>query len=162
FAADPRGIYARSEDLRLDRMSLDGGALRYDYPAGKGTDFTISRTLRLPDVSEVWVEAVVRWSPGFSIRGNGQRAGPAQKLLHVGIHGPAGRFGVNLEAETLRAEGPNDNYEGLYIRGRTTTSQLFNGRWHTIRYHVRTAGGSGEHTVWVDGVRQGTAKGRTG
>jgi hypothetical protein len=112
------------------------------------------------DASEVWVEAVVRWSPDFTIRGNGQTAGPAQKLLHVGIHGPAGRFGLNLESDSIRAEGPNDAYDDFYVFGKATTAQLFDGAWHVVRYHVRL-GATDFHEFWVDGVYQGSKTAQT-
>jgi chitodextrinase len=137
--------------------------MRYTYPAGSGTDYTTSRSLDMPngDQSEVWVEAVVRWSPDFTIQGNGQGSGPAQKLLHIGISGgSAGRFGLNLEQDSIRAEGPNDDYDDLYTPGDATVDELFDGEWHTLRYHVRL-GATDFHEFWVDGEYQGSNTGQT-
>jgi len=165
--ADPRGIYLLGEEFRTDRMTLDTTlgysgltqCMRYDYPAGTGTDYTISRMLDMPTgaSTEVWVEAVIRWDADFTIAGNGQGAGAAQKLLHVEQTGAAGRFAVNLEQTTMRAEGPNDNYAAFYINnGLTNVSALFDAQWHVLRYHVRL-GASDFHEFWLDGVPQGSA-----
>lgn len=170
FLSDPRGIYRTAEDFRTGQMAIDtavgyGGltrSLRYDYPGGTGTDHTISRMLDMPGsvAAEVWVESIVRWSPNFTIEGNGQAAGSALKLMHVEVTGAAGRFAVNLEGGSVRAEGPNDDYDGLYIFGSTNVSALFDGQPHVIRHHVRL-GAQDFHEFWVDGVYQGSATGAT-
>jgi hypothetical protein len=169
--SDPRDIYVDSEDINTSAMVLDTSvgygastkSMRYTYPAGTGTDYTTSRSLDMPngDQTEVWVEAVVRWSSDFTIQGNGQGSGPAQKLLHVGISGgPAGRFGLNLEQDSIRAEGPNDDYDDLYTPGDTTVDELFDGEWHTVRYHIKL-GATDFHEFWVDGEYQGSNTGQT-
>jgi hypothetical protein len=168
--SDPRGIYRTAEDFRTASIALDQSvgygtssrSMRYDYPAGTGRDFTISRMLNMPSGArgEVWVEFAVRWSSNFTITGNGQGAGPALKLLHVEQNGVAGRFGINLEGSSIRAEGPNDAYQSLYLFGNVSTAALFNSQWHVIRYHVRL-GESDFHEFWVDGVYQGSKTGAT-
>lgn len=165
FLSDPRGIYQDAEDFRTDRIFLDeavgfGGSsksMRYDYPSGTGTDYTVSRMLEMPTGTsqEVWVEVTIRFTPDFTIAGNGQGAGPALKLMHVEQNGVAGRFGLNFEGSSLRAEGPNDQYDPLYITTGVSVSTIFNGDWHTIRYHVRL-GANDFHEVWVDGVHRGS------
>ena len=167
--SDPRGVYDRVEDINSGRISLDtsvgyggsGRSMRYDYPGGTGTDYTISRALRIPaGAQEVWVEAVIRFSSGFSIAGNGQQAGSALKTLHVGVRGAAGRFGLNFEGSSMRAEGPNDDYTNLYIQGGPSASAIMDGQWHVLRYHVRL-GATDFHEYWVDGVHRGSQTGRT-
>lgn len=170
---DPRGIYTEVEDFRTDRMTLDTAvglapstqALRYNYPAGSATDYTISRCIDMPAgvTNEVWVEAVVRWSEDFTIAGNGQPAGSALKLLHVNQSGSAGRWGLNIEGSTLRAEGPNDAYGALYINPSPAASvtTLFDGADHVLRYHVRL-GALAFHEFWADGVYYGSAEAATG
>jgi hypothetical protein len=170
YLADPLNIYDEVETFRADRITLDNTvaygvntrSIRYDYPNGTAKDYTISRALNIvPYATELWIEAVVRWDENFTVDGNGQGAGPAQKVLHVGITGgPAGRFGLNIESSTLRAEGPNDDYDDLYLYGAATTSQLFDGGWHVIKYHVRL-GENDSHEFWVDGVYQGNESGQT-
>lgn len=170
--ADPRGIYRLAEDFRTANMTLDTSvgydivsqSLRYDYPSGTDTDYTISRMLDMPAEvgTEVWVEVVVRWSNNFTIAGNGQPAGSALKLLHVEQNGSAGRFAVNLEGSTIRAEGPNDDYDDLYINPSpgVSVSTLFDGQPHVIRYHVRL-GTDDFHEFSVDGQYLGSETGQT-
>jgi len=174
--SDPRGIYNRTEEFNIGRISLDrsvgyGGSsqsMRYDYPAGSGRDYTISRMIDLENgTTEVWVEAVVRFSSNYTLQGNGQGAGAALKLLHTVVRGPSGRFGLNFEGgddSVVRAEGPNDAYEQLYIWPKPPTapvsSSLFDGEWHVIRHHIRL-GSNDFHEFWIDGVYQGSATGRT-
>lgn len=167
--SDPRGIYLTFEDFRTNRITLDTSigygssdrSMRYDYPSGTGTDYTISRSLPIPGgAQEVWVEAIVRFSPNFSIAGNGQQAGNALKTLHVGVRGVAGRFGLNFEGSSMRAEGPNDDYDDLYISGGPSVSSVMDGQWHILRYHVRL-GATDFHEYWVDGMHRGSQTGRT-
>lgn len=170
--ADPRGIYLTFEDARTANMTLDDAvgyngvpqSLRYDYPSGLDTDYTISRMLDMPvEVgTEVWIEAVLRFSPNFTIAGNGQPAGSALKMLHAEINGSAGRFAVNLEGSTARAEGPNDDYDNLYINPSpgVNVSALFDGAPHVIRHHI-ILGVTDFHEFSVDGVYQGSASGAT-
>lgn len=167
--SNPRGVYNIVEDFRTDRITLDTSigygssdrSMRYDYPSGTGTDYTISRSLPIPGgAQEVWVEAIVRFSPNFSIAGNGQQAGNALKTLHVGVRGVAGRFGLNFEGSSMRAEGPNDDYDGLYISGGPSASSVMDGQWHILRYHVRL-GATDFHEYWVDGMHRGSQTGRT-
>src|SRR5690606_12165267 len=90
-------------------------------------------------VTEVWIEAVVRFDPHFSIEA-GANAGASLKLLHVGVYGSAGRFGLNLDGGnngTMHAEGPNDDYDRLIFSTGVKPSSLFDGQWHVIRYHIR-------------------------
>src|SRR5690606_40456329 len=167
-------LYARSEDINSGRMALDTSVrydgqptMRYDYPARgpDGRDYTISRTIDLRGqvVTEVWVEAVVRFDPHFTLDGGADHIGKALKLLHVGVYGPAGRFGLNFEngdGGQLNAEGPNDAYEALYLRGSVKPRALFDGQWHVLRYHVRL-GSPALHEFWVDGVYHGQRTGST-
>src|SRR5690606_1465193 len=167
-------LYVRSEDINSDRMTLDTAVrydgqptMRYDYPARPGrTEYTISRTIDLRpagSVREVWVEAAVRFEPQFTLDGGVQNYGQALKLLHVGIYGPPGRFGLNFEngdGGQLNAEGPNDDYDAMYLRTGVRTRSLFDGQWHVIRYHVKL-GATDMHEVWVDGVYQGRRTGQT-
>lgn len=167
-------LYARSEDINSGRIALDTSVrydghptMRYDYPARgpDGRDYTISRTIDLRGqvVTEVWVEAVVRFDPHFTLDGGADHIGKALKLLHVGVYGPAGRFGLNFEngdGGQLNAEGPNDAYEALYLRGSVKPRALFDGQWHVLRYHVRL-GSPALHEFWVDGVYHGQRTGST-
>jgi hypothetical protein len=167
-------IYLRSEDYNAGRIVLDQTVrydghptMRYDYPARPGqTEYTISRTIDLRpagSVREVWVEAAVRFEPQFTLDGGVQNYGQSLKLLHVGIYGPAGRFGLNFEngdGGQLNAEGPNDDYDAMYLRTGVRTRSLFDGQWHVIRYHVKL-GATDMHEVWVDGVYQGRRTGQT-
>lgn len=158
FVSDPRGIYNRVEDQRTDRMSIDntvgyGGSnrsLRYDYPGGMALEYTITRQLRVPaGTKEVWVEAVVRFQPGFTFD-----TGGGMKLLHVNVFPDGiGRFGINIEngnGGTINAEGPVDNYNAFYLRGPSSNSLRSGGDWHVIRFHVNLAG-TKTHRFWFDG-----------
>jgi hypothetical protein len=60
----------------------------------------------------------------------------------------------------VRAEGPNDDYDDLYIFGSTAVGSLFDGNPHIIRYHARL-GAEDFHEFSVDGVYQGSATGAT-
>src|SRR5690606_34646060 len=180
--SDPRGIYARSEDINSGRMTLDTSVrydgqptMRYDDPARPGrTEYTISRTIDLRpagSVREVWVEAAVRFDPHFTLDGGVPNYGQALKLLHVGVIGSGvdSRFGLNFEngdGGEINGEGPNDqrDYHSFYIRGSgaARARNLFDGSWHVVRYHIRLNGnGTATHEFWVDGQYQGQKTART-
>lgn len=171
---DPRGIYVASENINTKQISLDTSvgygkstkSMRYDYPkmGSVSADYTISRSLNLKSVgaSEIWVEAAVRFSSNFSLNA-GTSAGAALKLLHVAEPNVPGRFGLNFENGdngSLNAEGPNDTYDAMYLRGSVRPGNLFDGNWHVVRYHIRL-GSSDFHEFWVDGAYQGSRTGST-
>lgn len=172
--SDPRGIYVSSENINTKQITLDtsvgyggsGKSMRYDYPrmGAVSADYTISRSLNLRSVgaTEVWVEAAVRFSSNFSLNA-GTSAGAALKLLHVAEPDVPGRFGLNFENGdngSLNAEGPNDTYDAMYLRGSVRPNSLFDGNWHVVRYHIRL-GSSDFHEFWVDGAYQGSRTGST-
>lgn len=175
--SNPRGIYMDWEDVRTDRMVLDtqvganGGSksLRYDYPANgvDARDYTISRSLSIPgNPAEVWVEALIRFSNNFRIDA-GAPVGAAFKLLHVAIPYEltgGGRFGLGMEngdSGNLNGEGPNDAYTELYLPGSVSPLELFDGDWHSVRFHIRLSGSQDTHEFWVDGKFQGSRTGDT-
>lgn len=170
FLADPRGIYVDSEDFRPGQMTIDAAAgygtspqsLRYDYPAGTATDYTISRSLDLPgsNPSEVWVEVVVRFSQGFSVYGNGQGYGTSLKFMHIGVQGVSGRWGLEMDGNRLSMIAPSDAFEQMFASAGQINDTLMDGNWHVIRYHVRL-GSTDFHETWVDGVHRGSASGST-
>ena len=170
FLADPRSIYWLSEDIQTGQMTLDTGvaysgltqSIRYDYPSGTGTDYTVSRMLRIPGgtVQELWTEVAVKFSSGFTVYGNGQGVGPALKLLHTEVNGVAGRFGLAIEYDRVSAEGPNDDYSNLYLTSTGAATTLQNASWHILRHYVRL-GTTDFHQYWMDGVSLGSASGTT-
>jgi uncharacterized protein YjdB len=173
--SDPRNIYMDSEEFQLSRMALDtnvgyggsGKSLRYDYPVlgAVARDYTISRALdvRSHNLTEVWIEIVVRFSSNFSVNA-GVPVGAGLKLftVHV-VPEVGGRFGLHMEngdGGQLNAEGPNDDYAALALHSSVRNGSLFNAQWHVLRYHIRL-GSSDFHELWVDGVYQGSKTGAT-
>lgn len=169
--ADPRDLYALSEDINTDRIALDTGvgygastkSMRYDYPARPGLhEFTISRSLdmrQLDTVTELWAKAAIRFSIGFSVDDGDE--GYAKVLKTWEIYQPTqglGRFGLSLGNTAmgrLDAEGPNDNYEAFFHQG-LGIPELYDEEWHVIRWHIRL-GSPTMYEYWIDDILQATA-----
>jgi len=169
--------------FNADRISLDSGvgyagsdrSMRYNYPTASeaGLDnYTIGFRKDIdPEVTEIWVEAAVRFSSDFTIEGVNLAGAGALKLLHVYPRNVVGRFGINLaggDSGHIRAEGPNDDFEDLYIYPHggqggpeaPITSTLFDEEWHVLRHHIRL-GDDDFHEFWLDGQYLGSATGQT-
>lgn len=159
-------LLTSSETKRPEDMTLEGGRLVYNYPAGTATDYNISITINTDNVAEMWVEAQMGWSADFTVNGNGQGSGQAQKVLHLNYSGftgaePGGRWGVDFESSSLNAYGTNDVFGASYIWGEYGAAYCFDGTLHTLRRHVRFNGTDDFHQFWVDGGSQGSWSGDT-
>jgi hypothetical protein len=163
FRSDPRGIYQHAEDIGLSSLFLDtavglgsrGKSMRYDWN-GAGT---ISRMLKVPDVTEIWVEWTHRFEPGSRLEW-GQGGDAAYKFLHVEIDSErtgGGRFGFGFrfgENGESNIESPNDAFEGAaggFAETNFSFASVADGRWHTFRYHVKL-GNPDLHEFWLDGM----------
>jgi len=171
--SDPRGIYNVYEDVKNYRMVLDTSvgygassqSLRYDYPANGDVawDYTISRQLALPSLSEIWIEVHVIFESTWSLDVPTAPGGAAFKFLFVNINGSPGRWSLEFEYGDngrLSAFGPADAGGAFTLNGSNTSSDLFDGQWHTIRYHIRLAS-TDSHEFWIDGNYQGSKTGDT-
>ena len=168
--SDPRHVYDLAEDISPSEISLDATtgfgtstkSMRYDWPVSATLlDHRISRAIKLPNLQEIWVEFTFKTSPSFSLNAGNTAHSMAYKLLHVLVNVP-GRFGLNFENNKTscpNAEGPNDDYTNMYLSC-SATGTMFDGAWHTIRYHARL-GATDFHEFWQDGVYKGSRTGNT-
>jgi hypothetical protein len=129
--------------------------MRYQW----GSSGTISRMLKVPNRTEVWVECTARFEPGFSLEWGGG-GDSALKFLHVEIDSErtgGGRFGFGFrfgDDGESNIEAPNDAYEGPgggFAETNFSFSSIADGNWHTYRYHVQL-GPPAMHEFWLDGV----------
>jgi hypothetical protein len=170
FMANPLAIYDLAEDLSPSEITLDATtgygtstkSMRYDWSANPSAlDHRIGRAIRLPNLSEVWVEFVFKFSANFSLDAGNTAHSDAYKLLHMLVNVP-GRFGLNFENNRSgcpNAEGPNDDYAAMYLPC-IAPGTLFDGAWHMIRYHARL-GAIDFHEFWLDGAYKGSRTGNT-
>lgn len=175
--SDPRGIYKLHEDINTQYMVLDTSvgygdsdrSMRYDYPGGNGSELTITRGISLndgPQITEMWVEAVVKLDPNFSIENPNVVSSPAWKFLHIG-HGE-GRWGLgfnhgddgSFESEAVFQNYSSGSFDSWHISSPSfNIDMLKDGQPHVIRYHVRLDGSNDCHEFWADGVLMGSKTG---
>ena len=166
FLASAHGIYSPSEDFHTHRMVIDRSvsyrgstqSLRYDYPDGdeQRGNYTVSREIEFENgTSEVWLRAVVRFSPDFTIS-SAEGGGNSFKFLHA--RWSSGRWQVQFEFDEIRF-GPNLAAPSSSV-ARPSVSSLFDGEWHEFQWHIRTDGRGrpGLMELWIDGAYQGRSR----
>jgi len=163
------------ENLNLDHVYLDtdvayteGGltrSMRYDWTNQGTQSLSIGRGIKLPhNVSEIWTEVVIRWSPNFtschptdppcdhktlflqvSPDGNNRWS------VHVG--GGAGEGGPNSSVTVFSPKGHLEGKDQsefhswslptilrTYDTAETelvNANQFFDGNWHVLRFHAK-------------------------
>lgn len=165
--SDPRGIYRLSEDFYGNDGGSNNGAgeihldtsVQYDghptmryqwYPTGPSNGGTISRQLGV-SATELWVEAVVRFSSDFRIS-NGYSGGSAYKFMFGTVTGATGRFDLefdNSDSGNLALHAPagtGDDY--VTWSGGGITDYFTDNQWHVVRWYI----GPNAHRLWVDGT----------
>lgn len=158
--ADPRGIYSVGEDLTPGQIVLDTmvgygtstKSMRFDFPTRSGdcTDYSIGRNINLPSAqSDVYVEVIAKFQNGWTNAAPGCSGVSNEDYKFIfGRVLTTGRFNVmvgtyNTEY-TVGYPGGEDSFEGGNVSG------LFDGNWHTYRFHMKV-GSSGACKLWVDG-----------
>lgn len=160
----------RTTGVNPDRMFLDennafGGSLkslRYDFPnrsgeSGRCNNYTISRALYLPDdVSELWAEAWVKFSPNFTTIAPtswGCSNNPDLKLL-LGLvdRENIGRFQVKVGkfGNSWATGGPDPDAHDVTLD--LKSDSYMDGEWHQVRTHWKLGKGNGAVELWVDGA----------
>ena len=173
FLTDPNSFYT-AEGQNTGQLAIDADtfytgytkSLRYTYPSGTGTDYTITpghidftaAGVLNGAQTDIWVEYAIKFASGFTLLGNGQPGGAGLKAVQIRVSPEVGgRFGVQLtnnDSPDFDMEGPNDDYTDLFQNFPTTG--IMDGNWHVIRRHVDVSNASAiTHATWIDGVFKG-------
>ena len=149
------GLWRNQQDIALDTVHPPGGpanSMRYRYPdltdePTRCDDRYITSGTMLPeDVTEVWVEVVVRFMEGFTTRSPASWNCPGANdlkfvYINFGESGTGGMpFGaysstVGLNTNSIRLRTPSDVSEIVFSE--RAQEELFSGEWITLRYHAR-------------------------
>ncbi len=156
----PRGNWHSTGRMSIDAGQQGGGsakALRYDYRAGDGPEFTILLPIRPPAVAEAWIEVYAKFSSNFCTFVPGREVGALKFLLFK--LGGNGRMDLNAglfpNAGCTHAQWWSASLDGRL--GENTNQRIgddnprWDGQWHQYRVHVKL-GNPGRQRVWVDGA----------